>query len=94
METVLYNTAAGIARITLNRPEKRSALNAEVLARLRDALARSAGDDGVRVVLIAGAGKDFCAGLDLMALDRGNDAGVGEHLRFSHRNPRGSVIRK
>jgi methylglutaconyl-CoA hydratase len=80
METVLYNTAAGIARITLNRPEKRNALNAEVMAGLRDALARSAADDGVRVVLIAGAGKDFCAGLDLMALDRGNDAGVEDHL--------------
>ena len=66
---MLYNTAAGIARITLNPPEKRNALNAEVIAGLRDALAR-----WVRRRRIAGAGKDFCAGLDLMALDRGNDA--------------------
>jgi len=80
METVLYNAAAGVARITLNRPEKRNALNADVMAGLHHALARAAADEGVRVVLIAGAGKDFCAGLDLLALDRGNGAGVGEHL--------------
>lgn len=80
METILYNAAAGIARITLNRPEKRNALNADVMAGLHSALARAATDEEVRVVLINGAGKDFCAGLDLLALDRGNDAGVLEHL--------------
>jgi methylglutaconyl-CoA hydratase len=80
METIAYSSAAGVARITLNRPEKRNALNAEMMAALHEALGRAAKDDAVRVVLISGAGKDFCAGLDLLALDRGNDAGVQEHL--------------
>jgi methylglutaconyl-CoA hydratase len=55
----------GIARITLNRPEKRNALDQELLTELRHALGLAAGDENVRVVLLAGAGKDFCSGMDL-----------------------------
>jgi len=80
MDLILYQAEAGIARITLNRPEKRNALNAEMIGGLREMLDRSAADPEIRVVLITGAGKDFCAGLDLLALDRGNDATVIEHL--------------
>jgi methylglutaconyl-CoA hydratase len=60
-----YLAAANVARITLNRPEKRNAITSEMMSALRDALQRSADDAAVRVVLIRGAGKDFCAGLDL-----------------------------
>lgn len=80
MDLILYRREGGIARITLNRPEKRNALNAEVIAALGEALDRSAQDPAVRVVLIAGTGKDFCSGLDLVALDKGNDAGPVEHM--------------
>src|SRR5437763_1203882 len=80
MDLLIYRVEAGVARITLNRPEKRNALNAELIAGLREALNRSTVDETVRVVLVTGAGKDFCAGLDLLALDRGNDASVLEHL--------------
>lgn len=80
MALILYRAEDGIARITLNRPEKRNALNAELIAALQDALTRSAQDPAVRVVLITGAGKDFCAGLDLVALDKGNEAGPLEHM--------------
>jgi methylglutaconyl-CoA hydratase len=80
MDLILYRAEAGIARITLNRPEKRNALNGEMIAEVHDALRQSSQDDGVRVVLISGAGKDFCAGMDLLALDRGNDAGALEHM--------------
>src|SRR5579872_4375380 len=73
MDLILYRTEAGIARVALNRAEKRNALNAELIAGLRDALARSAQDPAVRVVLITGAGKDFCAGLDLVAIQNGKD---------------------
>ena len=85
MDLILYRAEAGIARITLNRPEKRNALNAEVIAGLGDALSRSAKDAAVRVVLITGAGKDFCAGFDLLSLDKGNDAGAVEHLETARR---------
>src|SRR5579859_2882037 len=80
MDLLLYSADAGIARITLNRPEKRNALNPELIAALSEALAISARDAKVRVVLIAGAGQDFCAGLDLVAMDKGNEACALEHL--------------
>lgn len=60
-----YGATGAIARITINRPEKRNALTAEMIAALREALHRAAEDSAVRVVLMRGAGKDFCAGLDL-----------------------------
>jgi methylglutaconyl-CoA hydratase len=60
-----YIATAGVARITLNRSDKRNAITAEMMSALRDALQRAADDPTVRVLLIRGAGKDFCAGLDL-----------------------------
>ena len=60
-----YAAAGGIARITLNRPDKRNAITGEMMFMLREVLQRAADDSSVRVLLIRGAGKDFCAGLDL-----------------------------
>jgi methylglutaconyl-CoA hydratase len=80
MDLLLYRVDAGIARITLNRPEKRNALNPELIAALREALATSAQDATVRIVLIAGAGRDFCAGLDLVTLDVADEVGALGHL--------------
>lgn len=80
MEPVQYHAAAGIARITLQRPEKRNALNPESIAALRQALARAAKQEDVKIVLLAGAGEDFCAGLDLKALDEASGSDVLGHL--------------
>ena len=71
-----YVEDAGIARITLNRPEKRNALSPELIAGLSAALADSAHDANVRVVILTGAGQDFCSGADLAAFDRAAEAGV------------------
>lgn len=54
-----------VRRITLNRPEKRNALNQVMLAQLVDALETAAVDDDVRVVVVTGAGSTFCAGADI-----------------------------
>ncbi len=63
---VLYESAAGIARVTINRPERRNAMSYGVMRGLRDAMARARADDTVRVVVLTGAGdKAFCAGADL-----------------------------
>jgi methylglutaconyl-CoA hydratase len=78
--SILYNADGAIARITLNRPEKRNALNDEVIGGLKDTLALAAEDEQVRVVLLTGAGQDFCAGADLAAFDQAEHAGVLEHL--------------
>jgi methylglutaconyl-CoA hydratase len=60
-----YAAAGGVARITLNRPDKRNAITGEMMSALRGALERAAHDSAIRILLIRGAGKDFCAGLDL-----------------------------
>jgi methylglutaconyl-CoA hydratase len=78
--SILYAAGGGIARITLNRPEKRNALSPEMIAELKRALAEAERDDGVRVVLLTAAGKDFCSGADLESLERISHAGVAENL--------------
>jgi methylglutaconyl-CoA hydratase len=75
-----YSLADGIARITLNRPEKRNALSPELIAALQNALEDSARDSATRVVILTGAGPDFCSGADLAAFDQAADASVLDHM--------------
>ena len=72
----------GVQGLTLNRPEKRNALNGELVSALSDALARAANDEDVRVVLLRGEGKDFCAGADLAELQR--VAEMEHHANVAH----------
>jgi methylglutaconyl-CoA hydratase len=62
---VVTTIDAGVAQITLNRPEKRNALDRATIASLRSQLQHCAGNPAVRVVQITGAGTAFCAGADL-----------------------------
>lgn len=65
-ETVLYETAGSIVRVTINRPDKRNALNVTVMVELRAAMALAKADDAVHAVVLTGAGdKAFSAGGDL-----------------------------
>src|SRR6266480_3344188 len=77
---ILYQVDGVFARVTLNRPEKRNALNDELIASLKDALRRAHDDDEVRVILVTGAGSDFCSGADLAALQKIASASVEENL--------------
>ena len=67
---------AGTAWIELDHAEKRNALNARLVAELKDALEEVGGDDRVRVVGLRGAGPDFCAGADLREVRASVEAGV------------------
>lgn len=67
---IRYELADGRARITLNRPDKRNALNEELLTELHDALWEADEDNRVRCVILAGAGQDFSSGYDLQRYDR------------------------
>src|SRR6267142_4585603 len=79
-DSVLFAVADGIARITLNRPEKRNALNDAVIAALKDALRRADQNQSIRAVILTGAGADFCSGADLAALRKISNASVVENL--------------
>lgn len=84
--TVLYSVADNTATIRLNRPDRRNALNAEMLAALAAALTKAAGDASVRAVVLAGEGKGFCAGQDLAALGGAATAGqVRQMIRDYYR---------
>ena len=63
--TVIYSVEAGIANITLNRPDVFNSFNEELSAEFIDALKKAGKDEAVRVVVISGAGKAFCSGQDL-----------------------------
>ena len=62
---VLYAVDGAVARITLNRPEKRNALNAALVAELAAALSAAEHELAVNAILLSGAGTDFCSGADL-----------------------------
>ena len=61
----IETSGAGVRTITLDRPERLNAVNPRLAVELPDAIAEAAADDAVRVVVLTGAGRGFCAGLDL-----------------------------
>ena len=79
---LLYSHESGVARISLNRPEVYNALNDEITFELQDALKVVASDEGVRVVVLTGEGKAFCAGQDLKA---SSEAGKRSFMESLHK---------
>jgi methylglutaconyl-CoA hydratase len=77
---VVYAVEGAVALVTLNRPEKRNALNDAVVAGLKGALRAADADGAVRVVVVTGAGSDFCSGADLSALQKISEASIDENL--------------
>lgn len=64
-ETLLYSVDEGVATITLNRPDKLNAFTARMMKELIEVFDLTDGDDNVRVVIVTGSGRAFCAGADL-----------------------------
>ncbi len=80
-ETVILDREEAVATITMNRPERRNALNAALDRDLRAALDAVADDDAVRAVVLRGTGPGFCAGADLTVLQAATDPeDVYEHI--------------
>ena len=74
---VLYEVADHIATVTLNRPHRRNAISVRMLRLLTERLTEADEDGDVRVVLLTGAGKGFCAGLDIKDAVAGTGLGAG-----------------
>lgn len=72
---VLSGTADGIATITLNRPHRLNAWTGRMHAAYREAVAAAEGDHAARVIVVTGAGRGFCAGADVAALEQEAEAG-------------------
>ena len=75
-ERILFHTSGPIAAITLNRPEKRNAIDSLLIEELKAALAATRSNDSVKVVTLTGAGKDFCSGADLAGLKNARTADI------------------
>lgn len=75
-DPVLYEVRDRVATVTLNRPDRLNAWTGGIDARYREVLAEAEADDDVRVIVITGAGRGFCAGADSKALTKHSDAGT------------------
>ena len=87
-ETILFSLDAGIARLTLNRPDRLNSFTVQMHEEVADALAQL---DGARVLVLTGAGRGFCAGQDLN--DRAVAPGEAVDLGFSVENYYNPLIR-
>jgi enoyl-CoA hydratase/carnithine racemase len=83
-QEILYDVADRVATITLNRPDKLNAWTAAMEREVRAAIEEAEHDENVRVIVLTGAGRGFCAGADVSLLkgvaDRGVDTGVRERV--------------
>ena len=75
MQTVLYETSDGVALVTLNRPDRGNAWTGRMETDYRAAMAEAEADDDVSVIVLTGAGRQFCVGADTKALDKISAAG-------------------
>jgi 2-(1,2-epoxy-1,2-dihydrophenyl)acetyl-CoA isomerase len=85
-ETVLYEKSGAVLTITLNRPDRYNAFNKQLHTDIAAALKEAAKDDGVRAVIITGAGKAFCSGQDLKEVKDKPDIKLSYYLR-TYYNP-------
>lgn len=93
-EVLLSEANAGVLTLTLNRPERLNAITGELLDALTAALRAAADDDGVRAVILTGAGRAFCSGQDLKwAAERGDGIDIRRELG-EHYTPAIKAIRE
>ncbi len=80
-DLVLRQLDGGVLTLTLNRPQRNNAYTIPMEHAYFDALAQAARDEAVRVIVLTGAGRTFCPGLDIEVLRAGIEAGVLESER-------------
>jgi len=84
-EYILYEVKNKIAKITINRPDALNALNPDVLSEIESSIQAAENDDTVSVIVLTGAGRAFCAGVDLNYLEDSAGADSGANLNNAAR---------
>jgi 2-(1,2-epoxy-1,2-dihydrophenyl)acetyl-CoA isomerase len=82
MEHILIETKDGVRTLTLNRPERLNAVNDRLSNEIIQAILDASADDEVRVIVITGSGRGFCAGLDLTDFAKGNLNAQSRHQKL------------
>ena len=88
---IIYQVEDGIATITLNRPQALNALNPDILVEVQAAIENAGQDEQVSVIVITGAGRAFCAGVDLRSIQERKFAGDGQDLATIARNLQSAI---
>jgi enoyl-CoA hydratase/carnithine racemase len=89
-QETLYHAADRVATITLNRPDKLNAWTAVMEREVRAAMGEAEHDENVRVIVLTGAGRGFCAGADMSLLSTVAEKGLDEARRAQAVQPAGS----
>lgn len=89
-QEILYNVADRVATITLNRPDKLNAWTAVMEQEVRRAVYDAEADANVRVIVLTGAGRGFCAGADMSLLSNIAEKGIGDRERVLENSDNGS----
>jgi methylglutaconyl-CoA hydratase len=77
---IIFSIEGALATLTLNRPDKRNALDDALVAALKDGLRQADENEAVRAIIITGSGADFCSGADLAALQKISESTIIENL--------------
>ncbi len=85
-DSILYEITEKIAKIIINRPDALNSLNPSVLSEIKSAITEAGKDDNVGVIILTGAGRAFCAGVDLKSLGEISSADVGDELNNAARD--------
>jgi methylglutaconyl-CoA hydratase len=80
MDELLIHDSGSVRTLTLNRPDKRNALNDALVVALKAGLREADADESLRAIVIRGAGKDFCSGADLESLRKISESSYEENL--------------
>ena len=91
-EAVLFEKKEGVATVTLNRPDRLNAVNDEIRAGLREKLDDACKDDEVKVIIITGAGRGFCAGADMDGLAATSEGKSQSCLLYTSPSPRDGLL--
>jgi enoyl-CoA hydratase/carnithine racemase len=89
LEETLYQVSDRVATITLNRPDKLNAWTGTMEREVRASMYEAEKDESVRVILLAGSGRGFCAGADISLLNSIANEGIGERTRALANTPNG-----
>lgn len=90
-KNILYDVKDRISKITINRPDALNALNPDVLSEIKSGIETAEKDDAIGVIVLTGAGRAFCAGVDLKSLEGIAGADVGENLNNAARGLQSTI---